>query len=328
MGNEKSEILIQFSNVEKKYPSVTALQDISFEINKGEVFCLLGPNGSGKTTSIKLITGQIKPTNGNIFVRGSDPIKDRNEIIHTFGYVPQDIALYMELTGRENLHFHGELFNIPKNKLDKRIDEMLEVAGLIDRQNDQVRTYSGGMQRRLQLVRALLHDPEIILLDEPTLGIDVQSRRAINDHILNIAKMGKTVIVTTNYLVEAEKLADRLVILDNHIVAGPATVKEVQEQTFPESLLIFETLTEKITPDFVSIIQTLSKGEILSKRESGDRTKFKLKSRQSTQFLLENLLNISKEQDIPILGMTVKTPSLEDVFLKLTGKEFRDSPNN
>ncbi|MHA1720024.1 MAG: ATP-binding cassette domain-containing protein [Promethearchaeota archaeon] len=328
MDNEKSEILIQFSNVEKKYPSVTALQDISFEINKGEVFCLLGPNGSGKTTSIKLITGQIKPTNGNIFVRGSDPIKDRNEIIHTFGYVPQDIALYMELTGRENLHFHGELFNIPKNKLDKRIDEMLEVAGLIDRQNDQVRTYSGGMQRRLQLVRALLHDPEIILLDEPTLGIDVQSRRAINDHILNIAKMGKTVIVTTNYLVEAEKLADRLVILDNHIVAGPATVKEVQEQTFPESLLIFETLTEKITPDFVSIIQTLSKGEILSKRESGDRTKFKLKSGQSTQFLLENLLNISKEQDIPILGMTVKTPSLEDVFLKLTGKEFRDSPNN
>ena len=154
-------IIIKAENVRKDYPNITALENISFSIQKNEIFCLIGPNGAGKSTIVKLLTGQIKLTQGKIIINNMDPISDRKRLVGTFGLVPQEIALYNELTGRENLTFHARLYNVPKHKLRQKVDEMLEIVGLTERQHDYVGTYSGGMKRRLQLVRALLHEPNI-----------------------------------------------------------------------------------------------------------------------------------------------------------------------
>lgn len=327
---EQNQKVVVFSDVTKQYPTVTALSSITFSIKKGEIFCLLGPNGSGKTTTIKLITGQITPTSGEVRVNGYNPNKEHSQLIGTIGLVPQDIALYSELTARENLRFHGQLFNIDPGILESRIDEMLKIAGLEKRQHDRVDTYSGGMKRRLQLVRALIHDPELILLDEPTLGVDVQSRNAINEYILKIAESGKSVVVTTNYMQEAEKLADRLIILDNKIVAGPSTIKEVQESVIPGIMIILET--EKISSEQgASVFENLNQfiasklqGQIMLTRTLDSKVTYHIQTPQSTQIALTSLVKFCEEQKLTIFELTVKKPSLEDVFLKLTGKEFRD----
>ena len=326
-NSKRNDTIIQFENVFKQYPNVLALEDISFKIKKGEIFCLIGPNGAGKSTIVKLITGQISATNGRIYVNEKDPIKNRKELLGIFGLVPQELALYNELTGRENLEFHGRLYNLSKEILNKKIDQLLELAGLTNRQKDLVKTYSGGMKRRLQLIRALLHDPEIVILDEPTLGVDVQSRNAIHSYIRELPSKGKTVVLTTNYMEEAERLADRVVILDGKIIEGPGRVLKIQESVFPNSIIEFKIQRELLNDDFINkfLVKKLN-GNIISEKNVSD-THILLQIVFNTpkiDYIFSEFISYIKENGIQIEEFTLKRPNLEDVFLKLTGKEFRE----
>ena len=326
-NSKKNDTIIQFENVFKQYPNVLALEDISFKIKKGEIFCLIGPNGAGKSTIVKLITGQISATNGRIYVNEKDPIKNRKELLGIFGLVPQELALYNELTGRENLEFHGRLYNLSKEFMDQKIDQLLELAGLANRQKDLVKTYSGGMKRRLQLIRALLHDPEIVILDEPTLGVDVQSRNAIHSYIRELPSKGKTVVLTTNYMEEAERLADRVVILDGKIIEGPGRVLKIQESVFPNSIIEFKIQRELLNDDFINkfLVKKLN-GNIISEKNVSD-THILLQIVFNTpkiDYIFSEFISYIKENGMQIEEFTLKRPNLEDVFLKLTGKEFRE----
>jgi ABC-2 type transport system ATP-binding protein len=323
----KNDTIIEFNKVFKKYPNVMALEDISFKIKKGEIFCLIGPNGAGKSTTVKLITGQIAATNGRIHVNAKDPIKNRKELLGIFGLVPQEIALYTELTGRENLEFHGRLYNLSKEIMNQKIDQLLELAGLANRQKDLVKTYSGGMKRRLQLIRALLHEPDIVILDEPTLGVDVQSRNAIHNYIRELPSKGKTIVLTTNYMEEAERLADRVVILDGKIIEGPGRVLEIQESVFPNSIIEFKIQRDQQNDDFINnfLVEKLS-GNIISEKSVSD-THVLLQVVFNTpkiDYIFSEFISYIKEHGIKIEEFTLKRPNLEDVFLKLTGKEFRE----
>ncbi len=327
IGLDGKEIAIRIENLDKTYPKITALSAISLDIYKGEVFCLIGPNGAGKSTIVNLITGQIKPTGGRIFIHDLDPIKNRKELTGKFGLVPQEIALYYELTGLENLKFHGKLYSVPKRQLDAKVDELLAIAGLTERKNDKVATYSGGMKRRLQLVRAMVHEPDILILDEPTLGVDVQTRSAIHQYILDLAKKGITIIVTTNYMEEAEKLSDRLVILDNKIVIGPSRIRDIQETVFPHSIFEFKLEKDKLSDNFrEEFILKHLKGEIMKEESLSQKHIFfeiSVKTKDLKEILAEFLKYFTSRQ-IKVEEIVLKKPTLEDIFLKLTGKEFRE----
>ncbi|MHA1793863.1 MAG: ABC transporter ATP-binding protein [Promethearchaeota archaeon] len=255
-------------------------------------------------------------------------MNNRKKLLHSFGIVPQEISLYWELSARENLEFHGQLFDIPKHVLKDRIDTMIELAGLKDRQDDLVNTYSGGMKRRLQLVRALLHDPQIIILDEPTLGVDVQTRRAIHEYIIKLSQEGKTIVLTTNYMEEAEKLSDRICILDNKIVAKPAPLHNIINKHFPGTKLqltmAFSSIEDKEL--FVNnVIIKQIKGEIVRKRDDDDSSSFLIMTAKSQKEILEFIMQFSKEKNASIESIQINAATLEDVFLKLTGKAFRDN---
>lgn len=205
---------ILVSGLQKRFGSFTAVAGLDFAVRRGEIFGLLGPNGSGKTTTINLISGLSEPTAGRILVLGLDPRRHADAVRRQLGVVPQETALYEELTARRNLAFHAELFGIPARERPARIAAMLRLAQLEGRAGSRVGTFSGGMKRRLAIARALLHDPALLYLDEPTLGVDVQARRYIWDYILATKAEGRTVLLTTNYLEEANVLCDRLAIID------------------------------------------------------------------------------------------------------------------
>ncbi len=319
--------LITINNITKEYPNTVALENLSFNIRKGEIFCIIGPNGAGKSTIVKILTGQIKPTKGEMKVHDFNTLKDRKKIHGMFGLVPQEIALYNELTGRENLEFHGRLYNLSKQFMTQKIDELLTMAGLIDRQHDLVNTYSGGMKRRLQLIRALLHEPEIVILDEPTLGVDVQSRNAIHKYIKDLPLKGKTVVLTTNYMEEAERLADRLIILDTKIIEGPGRLLEIQEKIFPNLIIEFKTERALLNSDFLTtFLQKELKGKIISEKDVSEKHVLLqiIFNTIQTEEIFGKFIAYAKTNNIPIEEFTLKRPNLEDVFIKLTGKEFRE----
>jgi len=220
---------ILFKNVIKKYKSIIANNNLSFSVNKGEIFGLLGPNGSGKTTAIKLLTGLLYPDSGEIKILGKFPMKDWKALRYSFGLVPQETSLYPDLNAIQNLQFAASLYMDDLKKIEETIYHILDLVELQNRAKDKVETYSGGMKRRLSIGRALLHDPEIILLDEPTLGVDVQGSHRIWEYIKTLAKSGKTIFVTTNVMSEADYLCSKLLIIDygkNIALGTPDELKE------------------------------------------------------------------------------------------------------
>jgi ABC-2 type transport system ATP-binding protein len=210
--NEHSIII---DHLVKKYSDVTAIDDLSLQVNKGELFGLLGPNGAGKTTMINILCGLLKPTSGSAIVGGYDVQKEPAKVKELIGVCPQDTPVYPYLTGKENAEFFGNLQGMPKEKLKKNVNALLQKLDLLDDSKRRVGKYSGGMKRRLNLIIALVHDPDIAFLDEPTVAMDPQSRRAVWDFIRDLKKNGKTVILTTHYLEEAEVLCDRVGIIDH-----------------------------------------------------------------------------------------------------------------
>jgi ABC-2 type transport system ATP-binding protein len=229
--------IIEVKNLTKKFGDLVAVNNISFDVKEGEVFAFLGPNGAGKTTTIKMLTTLLRPTNGQIKLNGFDPVKEATKVRHSFGIVFQDSSLDDELTALENLEFHGVLYQVPKDIRRSRIEYLLKLVELWERRNDLVKNFSGGMKRRLETARGLLHHPRILFLDEPTLGLDPQTRNLIWSYIKNLNKEeGITVFFTTHYMEEAEKMADRVAIIDYGKIVAQGTPTELKEKTKTQSL--------------------------------------------------------------------------------------------
>jgi ABC-2 type transport system ATP-binding protein len=219
---------VVIENLTKEYADVRAVDGLSVSIHEAEVFGLLGPNGSGKTTTINCLTGLLKPTRGTIKVGGFDSETEISRVREVLGVSPQETAVYPYLTGRENVQLFGALYSVPKEVLDARVDKMMEKVGLLEEAGRRAGKYSGGMKRRVSIAMALVHDPRIILLDEPTVGMDPQSRRAVWDFIMELRDKGKTVVLTTHYMEEAEELCDRVGVIDHgRLIAlgSPAELK-------------------------------------------------------------------------------------------------------
>ena len=229
--------IIEVKNLVKKFGNFTAVDNISFSVKEGEVFAFLGPNGAGKTTTIKMLTTLLHPTSGDIKINNYSPITQKNDARHSFGIVFQDPSLDDELTAYENMDFHGTFYGVKKDIRRKRIDELLRFVELFDRKDDQVKTFSGGMKRRLEIARGLLHHPKILFLDEPTLGLDPQTRNHMWEYVLKLAKEEKmTIFFTTHYLEEAEKFADIITIIDHGKIAKIGSSQELKKMTKSKSL--------------------------------------------------------------------------------------------
>ncbi len=229
--------MIEVKNLTKKFGDVTAVDDISFSVPKGEIFAFLGPNGAGKSTTIKMLTTLLHATSGSIVLNGHDPAKNPHEVRRSFGIVFQDTSLDDELTAWENMEFHGVLYNVEKNVRRKRTEELLSFVDLIDRKDSLVKEFSGGMKRRLEIARGLLHHPKVIFLDEPTLGLDPQTRNHMWDYLYRLNKEeGTTIFFTTHYMEEADRAAQRIAIIDHGKIIALGTSASLKEETNTNSL--------------------------------------------------------------------------------------------
>lgn len=229
--------MIQVKNLSKKFGDITAVNDITFEVKTGEIFGFLGPNGAGKSTTIKILTTLLSPTEGQVTLNGHDPEKDPDAVRRCFGIVFQDHSLDDELTAYENMDLHGVLYDVPTSIRKQRIDDLLRFVDLFDRKNDLVKEYSGGMKRRLEIARGLLHHPKIIFLDEPTLGLDPQTRNHMWTYLKKLNKEeGTTVFFTTHYMEEAEKNAQRISVIDHGKIIASGSPNELKRQTETDSL--------------------------------------------------------------------------------------------
>jgi len=224
--------IIEVKNLTKKFEDITAVDGISFSVKQGEIFAFLGPNGAGKTTTIKMFTTLLQPTSGKILINGYDPVTDSDDVRCSFGIIFQDPSLDDELTAFENLEFHGVLYDVPKKIRRERITELLKIVELEKRCDDLVKEFSGGMKRRLEIARGLLHHPKIIFLDEPTLGLDPQTRNHLWRYIKDMnEKEGITVFFSTHYMEEADRMSDRIAIIDNGKIVAEGTAEELKAKT-------------------------------------------------------------------------------------------------
>jgi ABC-2 type transport system ATP-binding protein len=229
--------IIEVRDLTRRFGELTAVDNISFEVQKGEIFAFLGPNGAGKSTTIKILTTILAASDGHVRVNGHDPLKDPDAVRRSFGIVFQDPSLDDDLTAYENMELHGVLYRVPTKTRRARIEELLELVDLWDRKDHAAKTFSGGMKRRLEIARGLLHHPDILFLDEPTLGLDPQTRNHMWNYIQDINKReGMTVFFTTHYMEEAEKMAERIAIIDHGKIITLGTASELKERTSTESL--------------------------------------------------------------------------------------------
>ncbi len=237
MSNKISENIITVSGLTKKFKEFKAVDNISFSVAKGKIFAFLGPNGAGKSTTIKMLTTLLHPTSGSINMDGADPVKDPNRVRKSFGIVFQDPSLDDELTAYENMDFHGILYDVPAGLRKQRIEQLMKVVELWDRKDDLVKHFSGGMKRRLEIARGLLHHPKILFLDEPTIGLDPQTRNHMWSHIINLNKEeGTTIFFTTHYMEEADKVADFIVIIDHGKIVAQGNAQELKKKAKAKTL--------------------------------------------------------------------------------------------
>jgi ABC-2 type transport system ATP-binding protein len=251
MDQEHSQAVIKVENLVKEFKGFRAVDDISFEVKKGETFAFLGPNGAGKTTTIKMLTTMLLPTSGKVLINGFDPLTQQSQVRDSFGIVFQDQTVDEELTARENMELHGVLYGVEKKLMNERIEELLHIVELWDKRQSYVKTFSGGMRRRLEIARALLHHPKIVFLDEPTVGLDPQTRNNIWSHIEDLSKKEDiTVFFTTHYMEEAEKMSQHIFIIDHGKIVAHGTSDQLKGQTHTSNLEdAFLALTGKAIRD-------------------------------------------------------------------------------
>jgi len=306
---------VEIKALSKDFNSLKAVNAISFDINEQEIFGLLGPNGAGKTTTISMLCTILQPSSGTAILFGHDVKDEPNEVRQKIGLVFQDPSLDEELTAEENLEFHARLYNVPADEEAKRIDEMLELVGLSDKKKYIVKTFSGGMKRRLEIARGLLHNPKVLFLDEPTLGLDPQTRSHIWEHIRKLNKTENvTIVLTTHYLEEADQLCDRVAIIDHGEIKAIGKPEDLKA-ALGGDIITFETKSPERIEKTVKKLKFVKKamrhdGYLTVHVENADKNLFQL------------MKSICDEK---IGSMTVRKPSLEDVFLKHTGRTIREA---
>jgi len=303
--------MIKIEALTKSYGQITAADEINFNINSGEIFGLLGPNGAGKSTTINCISGLLKPTLGEVSINGFSVLSQAIDAKSSLGLVPQDLALYEDLSAQENLNFWGQAYGLSGDRLNQRIQTVLQQVGLDSRAKDIVNTYSGGMKRRLNFACAILHEPQALLLDEPTVGVDPQSREHLLSAVEALKAQGTAVLYTTHYMEEAERLCDRLAIIDHGKIIATGTVDELRSQMGEKDLITlqgdFVDSDESVIADFELI-------------EWQDHTVRFMADNAAAQ--LSEILSRFKQGQIK--QTAVQQANLESLFIKLTGRELRD----
>ena len=325
--------ILEVKNLVKKYGDLTAVKGISFEIEKGEIFSLLGPNGAGKTTTISMISGLVTPTSGDAFIGGFSITQQPLKAKRLLGVVPQEIALYPTLSARQNLEFFGRMYGLKGKDLSTRVEAMLDFVELRDRQNDRIETFSGGMKRRINIAAGLLHDPQVVYMDEPTVGIDPQSRRRILDTVKQLRdQRGMTVLYTTHLMEEAQELSDRVGIIDHGEIIALGTPGDLILQVGELDRLIFKVGQQKVAEQTLEKIRTSVEGVTKAvydppgeegqekNNTSGLVSIYARRGRKAMPFILR----LADEESIPIESVEVHEPDLEAVFLHLTGRALRD----
>jgi ABC-2 type transport system ATP-binding protein len=318
------ETILEARNLVKKYGDFTAVKDVNLAIQEGEILGLLGPNGAGKTTIISMITGLLEPTSGHIAVDGLDLQADTNAVKAKLGLVPQELALYPTLSARDNLDFFGSIYGLGGGDLRERVDAMLEMVELTERANEAIETYSGGMKRRVNIAAGLLHQPEVLLLDEPTVGVDPQSRNAIFEAVEALNRAGMTVIYTTHYMEEAQRLCHRVAIIDEgQIIALDTPTALIRG--LGGGILVLGLEEPEAGPGLGRVQAVVDRvGELPAvKSITRDDGHFKVEVHRFQEALMA-VLDITNELDVRITSMEKWEPNLESVFLHLTGKRLRD----
>lgn len=308
---------LEVKNLVKSYGSFIAVNDLSFSINEGDIFGFLGPNGAGKSTTMSMICGILKPDRGSIEILGKDLFKERMSITKNIGFVPQNIALYENYTAYENLKFFGKLYELRGKKLFESIDKALEFTSLLDVKDKRVEKFSGGMLRRLNIACAIIHSPKIIIMDEPTVGIDPQSRNHILESVKKLNQKGVTIIYTTHYMEEVESICNNIAIMDCGKIIASGTCQDLKEKVSSDKILSIKVENHS------TINKDIFQGILGVKDVVIDENSIKIKSDKDL-YNLDEIIKILKEKGIKILDIKFEIVDLETVFLTLTGKKLRD----
>jgi ABC-2 type transport system ATP-binding protein len=313
----ENQFAIEVQNLQKSFGEIQAVRGVSLRVEAGEIFSLLGPNGAGKSTTISMLSGLLEPTGGEACIMGHSVRSDSTRAKAALGVVPQDIALYPDLSARENLVFWGKMYGLRGAMLRQRVDEVLEVIGLTDRQKGRIGTFSGGMKRRVNIGVALLHKPQVVIMDEPTVGIDPQSRRNILDNVIDLNRQGMSVLYTTHYMEEAQELSHHIAIMDQGKIIACGThdelVKLVGEQT---------RLDLSFSSDGQPVMEAWNKVNGVSRVITGDGKATVLVN--DSNLVLPRLFDAANRMGSRITSVEIQEPNLEAVFLHLTGKALRD----
>lgn len=307
--------MINVSNLKKTFGTIEALNGISFNIQQGECYGLIGPNGAGKTTTISIMSTLIESNEGEVSIAGNDLKKHPLQCKKNIGVVPQEIGLYNELSAYDNLLFWGSMYKVPDQELTKRIDETLNLLGLTERKHDKVKTYSGGMKRRINITSALLHKPKILFMDEPTVGIDPQSRNLIFEVIEKLHKEGMTIVYTTHYMEEAERLCDRIGIIDNGEIIAQGTLNELKISGLMKETVVI-SFTNLSDERYVAIT-----GNWEDLQRYDDTIQF---YSMNIQVDLSKIILMCNKVGLEISNIDIRKINLETIFLSITGKKLRD----
>jgi len=320
-----SQPILEARDLVKRYGALTAVNEINLAIEEGEIFGLLGPNGAGKSTTISMLTGLFPPDSGSIHILGIDAVADVEKVKTLIGVVPQEIALYPTLSGRENLAFFGEMYGLNGKRLKERIDSALETVAMADRAGDAVRTYSGGMKRRLNMAVGLINNPRVLFLDEPTVGVDPQSRNHIFESVERLNReQGMTVLYTTHYMEEAERLCRRVAIIDRGKIIAMDTPRALVGMLGGGIIHVGMAQADEAICEQVSQLRQVRAAAFLPQPETSDgaRAVLKVEAHQASEALIE-IIQLYNRLNIEILSVETLEPNLESVFLHLTGKSLR-----
>jgi ABC-2 type transport system ATP-binding protein len=313
--------MIEVTHLVKSFKTLNAVDDITFTVKKGEIFGLLGPNGAGKSTTLRILATLAQPTSGHAVIGGYDIVKEDTKVRELLGIVSEKMIIYDRLTAKENLWFFGCLYGIPKDKLNKRIDELLNLVNLTQVKDKQVGTYSTGMRQRMNVIRALLNEPQVLFLDEPTLGLDPQSSVEIRDFVKKLNKeKGTTIIVTTHMMVDADILCDRIAIVDHGKVIALDTSANLKKSIVGADKRVIKLEVTNLTSDMTAKIKALS---CVSSLTQDEPTKLRITVTGDNAF--DTILDAVRGMGGKISSMENLQPTLEDVFLHITGRNVRDS---
>ncbi len=309
--------MIKVRSISKSFGNIEAVKNVSFTIDKGEIFGILGPNGAGKSTIVNILNTLVKPDKGDVIIDGININDDGDTIKLIMGVVPQEIALYEELSAYENLMFWGGLYDIPKPELKANVNNTLEIVDLVNRKDDRIKTFSGGMKRRINIACALLHNPRILVLDEPTVGVDPQNRNHIFEVIERLNNEGMTMIYTTHYMEEAERFCDKIAIIDVGGIIAQGTLKELRKISDVKDLI-----TVKLADSDNEIISRITSANPLFRFDSlSDTLKVECASISRD---ISVIINHIQSSGGVIERIYTQGTNLESIYLKLTGKELRD----